>query len=254
MTPVGVAELKAAWRALEAGAFAGGSPWESAPPTAAWVPGGDERVIAVLGCGGSVGASTVALALATASEQPARLVECCPPDDSGLAAAASAELGEVDGWRRGSRGPVLIERRLGHGQATPAATTVSLTILDADASVLRPDAAGWLPTFLATQPPLLLVTRPTVPALRCLETCLSRLPDPHDCLVVTVGPPLKRWPRQVRCGLGVLAGDLAQAGRIMPFPEDRPLAYTGLTPDPLPAPLINAARHTLTLLLGKEPS
>lgn len=252
MTPVGVAELKAAWRALESGAFAGGSPWETAPPTSAWVPGADERVIAVLGCGGSVGASTVALALATASEQPARLVECCPADNSGLAAAASAELGEVDGWRRGSRGPVLIERRLSHDQATPLATTVSLTILDADAAALRPDAAGWLPTFLAARPPLLLVTRPTVPALRRLETCLSRLPDPLDCLVVTVGPPLKRWPRQVRCGLGVLAGDLAQAGRIMPFPEDRTLAYTGLTPDPLPAPLLRAARHTLTLLLGKE--
>ena len=39
----------------------------------------------------------------------------------------------------------------------------------ADAEALRPDAVGWLPTILATRPPIVLVTRPTVPALRRLE-------------------------------------------------------------------------------------
>lgn len=250
MTP-SVAEFKAAWRALDAGAFADPTP---DPPVTGWTPSAGEQVLAVIGCAGSVGASTVGLALATASERPARLVECCPPRRSGLAAAASAELGDVEGWRRGSRGPVLIERRLGDDPVPPAATTASLTILDADAEALRPDAVGWLPTILAARPPTVLVTRPTVPALRRLETCLSGLADPADCLIVTVGPPVKRWPRTVRHSLGVLAGELARAGRLVAVPEDRRLAHTGPTPDPLPAPLITAAHEALTRLLGKEPS
>ena len=52
----------------------------------------------------------MALALATATGAPARVVECCPPLASGFSAAANAELGTEGPWRRGSRGDVLLER------------------------------------------------------------------------------------------------------------------------------------------------
>jgi len=246
---VGVAELKAAWRALEAGVFG----FETLVPGSRWHPDSTEQVLVVIGCVGSVGASTVALALAHATGSPARVVECRSAPESGYAAAASAELGDVDGWRRGSRGQVLIERLLGDAQTIPCATVVPTTIVDADASALRPDASGWLPALLEMQPPTVLVTRPTVPALRRLETCLGRLRDPLAAVVVVVGPAPKRWPRQVRCSMGVRTADLAQVGRLVAMPEDRTLAYTGITPDPLPTPLLRAGQETL-ILLGKEPS
>lgn len=238
-----LAALKSAWYALEAGAFQS----ENAP----WVPGTDERVIVVIGCVGSVGASTVALALATASAQQSRVIECCPAADSGFSAAASAELGDVDGWRRGSRGAVLIERRLDEA-AVPTASASELTILDLPASALASRGRfGWVPGILATEPPLVLVTRPTIPALRRLETCLRQVRDPRRCVVASVGPPARRWPRPVLHSMGPVTGELVLAGRIVAVPEDRTLAYTGLTPDPLSSPLLRAGQEALHVL-GKE--
>ena len=65
MTAHSVAELREAWRAIEAGEFAHGP--RSAPTSRSaatlWTPAPSERVVAVVGCAGGVGASTVALAL-----------------------------------------------------------------------------------------------------------------------------------------------------------------------------------------------
>ena len=76
MTAHSVAELREAWRAIEAGEFAHGP--RSAPTARSaatvWTPAPSERVVAVVGCAGGVGASTVALALATAAAVPARVV------------------------------------------------------------------------------------------------------------------------------------------------------------------------------------
>ena len=69
MTAHSVAELREAWRAIEGGEFAHGP--RSAPTARSaatvWTPAASERVVAVVGCAGGVGASTVALALATAA-------------------------------------------------------------------------------------------------------------------------------------------------------------------------------------------
>ena len=112
MTVHSVAELREAWRAIEGGEFAHGP--RSAPTARSaatvWTPAPSERVVAVVGCAGGVGASTFALALATATGASARVVECCPPLASGFSAAANAELGTEGPWRRGSRGDVLLER------------------------------------------------------------------------------------------------------------------------------------------------
>ena len=63
----------------------------------------------MVGAAGGTGASTLALALATAAG--GRVVECASVTASGLAGAPTAELGRHDsGWLQGTRDTVLIER------------------------------------------------------------------------------------------------------------------------------------------------
>ena len=114
---VSVDELRRAWQAIDAGQFrAGSSPSsgvgsEVVGPVEGWVPAAGERVIAVVGCAGSVGASTVALAIGTVWPGSARVVECCPAGVSGLAAAPTAELGRHrSGWLVGRREGLVIDR------------------------------------------------------------------------------------------------------------------------------------------------
>jgi Mrp family chromosome partitioning ATPase len=102
---VSVPELQRAWRAVQAGQFRHESPLGMAPnahPTfESWAPGSSELVVPVVGCTGGSGASTTALALASAAECPARILECRSGTTSGLAAASTAELGvHASGWRQ----------------------------------------------------------------------------------------------------------------------------------------------------------
>ena len=128
MTAHSVAELREAWRAIEGGEFAHEP--RSAPTARSaatvWTPAPSERVVAVLGCAGGVGTSTVALALATATGASARVVECCPPLASGFSAAANAELGTEGTWRRGGRGDVLLERPITGDATVPVPTQSSI--------------------------------------------------------------------------------------------------------------------------------
>ena len=252
MSVYSVAELREAWRAVEDGLDAPGAgrrTLAAASSSKQWVPSLAERVVAVVGCAGGVGASTVAVALATATGVPARVVECCPSLGSGFAAAANAELGVDGGWRRGSRGLVLLERRTGVGRVlpVPASSLVEWTILDADWTALITSGVPWLSPLLRTLDQVVLVTNATVPGVRRLESCADHLEG--DVLGVIVGPPAKRWPRPVK----VAAVGLPSRMRLVDFPLDRRLQVTGLTPDPLPAPLINAAQHVLALV-RKEPT
>ena len=105
MRPVGVDELRRAWLAVQAGDFRRPHPKQRAVAPASpaasveWTPASDELVIPVVGAAGSCGATTVALALATAAKGRARVVECASASLSGLAAASTAELGADDhGW------------------------------------------------------------------------------------------------------------------------------------------------------------
>lgn len=252
MTAHSVAELRDAWRALEAGEFEPGTRRPGRTPTrgsGSWTPASGERAVAVVGCAGGVGASTVALALPTATDAPARVVECCPPQASGFPAAATAELGVDGAWRRGSRGGVLLERRTDADPAlpVPAASAVKWTFVDAGWPLLSDPAATWLASLLRTEVEVVLVTNATVPGLRRLESCAAILG--RDALGVVVGPPIKRWPRPVQ----VAASGLPAGLRLVDFPLDPRLQVTGLTPDPLPASLLKAAQSILTHL-RKEPS
>ena len=251
MTAHSVAELREAWRAIEAGEFAHGPRSTPAAPGTAtvWTPAPGERVVAVVGCAGGVGASMVALALATATGVPARVVECCPPLASGFSAAANAELGTEGPWRRGSRGHVFLERPTTTDATVPvpAASAVEWTFLDAAWTTLSVPDTGWLRSLLHTLEDVVLVTNATVPGLRRLESCAELLG--RDALGVVVGPTTKRWPRPVK----VAAAGIPARVHLTDFPLDSRLQVTGLTPDPLPAPLLKAAENVLALL-RKEPT
>jgi len=255
MPSIGVDELRAAWRALEAGLFAddgltaGGQFGVSLGPgeglIEGWTPSAGERVIVVGGCVGSAGATTVALAIATASGHRVRLIECCPSNLSGLIAASTAELGEEDGWRLGRRDGVRIERQ-GTDEPqlpTPLVTASELTVLDLGTSTVT--AWPMLP-----HESIVLVTRGSVPGLRRLEALLNLHPA---AVAAVVGPPVKRWPKVLTHAVGVRTLALIDEGRLIGVPFDRALAVTGLTPDPLSVPLVKAGGRILAAL-GKEPS
>jgi hypothetical protein len=261
--PVTVAELKRAWRALQSDrtveqAYAAGP-----APAVRWRPQRG-RVLTVLGCGGGVGASTTALALAQATGGPCRLIECAPPAASGLAGASTAELGDTGtGWRRGARDHVLIDRA-SHGALTPvdlpipAESDLEMSIVDVAwpaEYVLTTEC--WLRELLISGEPLLLVATATVPGLRRLETTLALLAEHRDvssALVAVPGPRLARWPGPVRHSTGPRTNALVETGRILPIPCDRRLAITGPDTAPLPASVVAAATTALDLLATANPT
>lgn len=251
MTAHSVAELREAWRAIEAGEFAHGPRSAPTAPSAAtaWTPGPSERAVAVVGCAGGVGASTLALALATAAGALARVVECCSPLTSGFSAAANAELGTEGPWRRGSRGDVLLERPTTTDPTVPVPTesAVEWTFVDTNWTIASGPGAGWLGSMLRTLDDVVLVTNATVPGVRRLESCVELLG--RDAFGVVVGPTIKRWPRPVK----VAAAGIPARVHVTDFPLDSRLQVTGLTPDPLPSPLLKAAQNVLALL-RKEPT
>ena len=201
-----------------------------------------------MGCAGGVGASTVALALATATGVPARVLECCTPLASGFSAAANAELGTYGPWRRGSRGDVLLERPVTDDATVPAPTesSVEWTFVDTNWTTVSGPGAGWLGSVLRMRD-VVLVANATVPGVRRLESCAELLG--RDAIGVVVGPTAKWWPRPVK----VAAAGVAARVHLADFPLDPRLQVTGLTPDPLPAPLLKAAQNVLALL-RKEPT
>lgn len=261
--PVTVAELKRAWRSLQSArpneqAYAAGL-----APAVAWRPPGG-RVIAVLGCGGGVGASTTALALTEAADASCRLIECAPPAASGLAGASTAELGDTgDGWRRGTRDRVLIERT-SWGTLTPGdlpippESDVDLSVVDVawqSEAVLATEC--WLREVLVRGEPLLLVATATMPGLRRLETTLTLLADHRDvssAVVAVLGPRLARWPGQVRHSTGPRTSALEGTGRLVAIPCDRRLAVTGPDTAPLPSAVVAAATTALELLPAANPT
>lgn len=253
---VAVDELTRAYRAVTLGEFRTGSRrvGGSIGVDSGWSPADDEQLVAVVGCLGGAGASTVALGIASAAED-ARVVECCTVAASGLAAASSAELGITpDGWVQGSRGPVLVERRGERIESpvqcpAPAVTTRSLTVLDCGWDVdLLVGGDGWLGAAIRSLPAVVVVTRPTVPGMRRLEAAVGRLGLDRVCAVV-VGVE-KRRPRPVEQALGPSGRALRAEGRLIGLPHDPTLAMEGLTPEPLPAPILAGCSAVLTLLEG----
>lgn len=255
MIPVSVDELQRAWRSVQAGEFR--HPDSRRLPSAArarvWTPSADEGVLLVAGSAGSVGATTVAVALATSKGGPARVVECSPAAASGLAAASVTELGmDASGWVRGARGDVLLERcdpAWGATDDLPVpgkSDGPTFTVVDLG---WRP-LAGWRARALADARVLVAVTRATVPGLRRLETQLASVGPGRRVVAAVVGLPRKRWPRALHSALGALARALDGEGLVVTVSEDASLAVHGITPAPLPAPVLAAAGVVLDRLEG----
>jgi hypothetical protein len=210
-------------------------------------------VVLVCGCGGSSGATTVALGLATVAGR-ARVVETCGGIDSGLAFAAGAELGTAERqWLRGSRGQVIVERRAESAsspQRVPLPAELDLPLIVVDSSWDVADllgSPGWLGDLARTGTAVVLVARATVPGFRRLEAA-TRLIGESRVVAVTVGA--KRWPRPVEQSAGAAVRQLRDEGRLVHVPHDPALAVWGLTPDPLPSAILRPASALLTLLEG----
>ena len=254
---VAVDELTSAYRAALNGEFrTGRRRYETVDDATTWVRTPTERVVVVVGCHGGAGASTVALGLAEAAGE-ARVVECCMAAASGLVAASAVELGAAnDGWVRGSRGSVRIERqsdRLANpaGCPPPSAGNLPFTIVDCGWDLdLLASAGGWLGDLVRSESAVVVVARPTVPGLRRLEAAAGLLGQGR-VIAVVVGLE-KRWPRQVERALGPHGRALRAAGRLVCVPHDPGLAVNGLTPEPLPASIVAGCSALLTLLEGRR--
>jgi hypothetical protein len=258
---VSVAELKRAWRAVQDGAFQDKpQPYAAEPgPVETLRPVGG-RVIPVLGCGGGIGASTTALALALAIDAPCRLIDGAPPAASGLAGASTAELGErVTGWTHGTREQVTIERATEPVGPSGVVPVPHPGDQDCDAIVIDltgpPETllsrASWLRDVVLGGDALVLVTAATVPGMRRLESTLTLLAEHRDLnqsVAAVVGPRLSRWPKPLRHGVGPQVRRLEQDHRIVALPYDRHLAISGLDTTALPPPLRVAAAAGLELL------
>jgi hypothetical protein len=259
---VSVDELKRAWAAVEAGQFRTGL--RSPPPAsdagrvaaAEWIPAEGEQTIAVVGCAGSVGASTVALAIGLAAPDPVRVVECCSAAASGVAAASTTELGlHPAGWRRGRRDHVLLERvdqTLARVEDVPLPVAADhesqLTIIDASwdgGQLVATDS--WLRTAVRTADAIVVVATATVPSFRRLEATLDSLRADRTTVAV-VGPRRKRWPKGLEHSAGPAARRALTDDRVVEIPTDRRLASAGLDSAPIPGPLAAAARGLLTRL------
>ncbi|MQW77329.1 hypothetical protein GHK92_15755 [Nocardioides sp. dk4132] len=265
--PVGVDELKRAWHALNAGEFRAGPGAGKGPRgrdrgrgSAAednWSPADGEHTVAVIGAAGSVGASTVALAIGLAAAAPVRVIECCSVTASGLAAASTAELGlRPNNWRQGKRDHVLLERVsevLAGVDAVPLPTEApnetQLTILDIGwetGQLLATDC--WLAEAVRTAGQIVLVTTATTPGMRRAGVAMDLLAShwqPEKIALAARGAHRKKWPRGLEHAGGLTVRRVLDTDRCVAIPEDRELAVNGLDSRPVPASLISAARQLL---------
>lgn len=258
--PVPVGELVAAWWAVQRGEFRSGSlprPQQSAIGRArtTWHPAPGEVPVLVVGCAGSVGASTVALLLGSAASR-SRVVECAPAACSGLAGASTAELGEgADGWVEGTRSELRIQRR-GDQVAAPDLIPSPLPGITGGVSVvdgwwdLRQVLAGhgWICELARSCSRVVLVARASVPGMRQLESHIALL-GADRCWAVATGSTLQRLPRAVHHSMGPLTRQLHQAGRLYCLPYNRELALSGITTEPLPKAYSQVAARLLEGLL-----
>jgi hypothetical protein len=257
---VSVPELQRAWRAVQAGKFRQESPATAtkarvAPNSRTWAPANAEQVLPVVGCAGASGASTIALALASAAGRSARILECRSGTTSGLAVASTAELGaHPSGWRRGIRGDVLLERASGlltrvDEVPLPSAPDrpLALTVLDVGWDLRHVlHVPSWIGEQVKTAGVVVVVTRTTIPGLLHLETTLSLLGQIR-AVAAMLGSPYRRSSKAVWQSSGPMTKALDDSGRLLVIPHDSRLAAVGLDSRPLPRQLLEAAHAILEL-------
>lgn len=258
--PVAVSELQAAWTAVQSGQFrrdAHASANASVTMTKdgmSWCP--PRSVLPVIGAHRGAGTTLVALALATAHGQPAHLVECAPTVGSGLVAAATAELGPVGDWSRGTRGTVVIDRllQLSHALPTPefADGETSLTVVDVARDLARlVEGDDWAAKMVRSSDAVVIAAAATVPGMRQLEAAISWF-GADEVAVAALGPAVRRWPRSVARAAGPLTRALHEQGRVVAVPHIKTLAVGGITAAPLPAGITKAARNLLDQFTQSE--
>ena len=226
-----LAELRAAYTALHAGAFTTDpTPQpETATAAVAELPAAAaDAVVSVVGVSGGVGTTTVALAIAEALGA-SRLVELSVPHTSGLAAASTAELGTQHGWSVGTRDVLRLERR----------TDPDATILpDTSAGVTVLDLGAWADGVPAVSL-LLVVAVCSVPSVRRLDARLDTVDDLRVVPVIT-SVPGRVLPKPVGSVCGARLRAAAAEGRLLLVPECASLRVGGVTADPLPRRLQSA--------------
>jgi hypothetical protein len=172
------------------------------------------------------------------------LIERCRAGRSGLVSSTEIELGELpDGlWRRGRRGPVVIDRLVADtepGQSPPQVEgrrVIDLGAANADAIPANTD--------------VVLVCRATVPGVRAAEAWLTSVGSALPIIVAAVGRP--RWPGPVRATVGPRLRDLRASGRLVTIPLDRHLESNGPSTGPLPKPVFAAARTIISLFPASQ--
>lgn len=235
-------QLRGAWAAVTSGVFdAAGADWDQVPVD-----------VVVVGAHGGSGATTMALAIATAGN--GRVLELATARTGGLVAASTAEQGvTASGWRRGTRGVVVIDYldqwQCGHIPAPePVAGGAGVTVVDlADAArgtPLIPHARALLDRAC-----LVVVTAAaTVPGMRHLGVALEVLGG-GPLSVAVLGPARKRWPKPTAAALPAPARALERDGRLVVLPHHHDLAVYGLTPQPLPKAVLDTANELLRPVL-----
>ncbi len=258
--PVAVSELQAAWNAVQSGQFRRGPQMSVNAPAAIALAGLSWRsprsVLPVIGAHRGAGTTLVALALATAHGQPTHLVECAPTVGSGLVAAATAELGPVGDWSRGTRGAVVIDRLLNAPQTLPTPEPPdgesTLTIVDVARDLAKlVESDDWAAEMVRSSDSAVVTSAATVPGMRQLEAAIFLL-GPDKVRAAVLGPAVRRWPRSVAQAAGPLTRALHDQGRVVAIPHIKTLAVDGITAAPLPAAITKAAGNLLDKFTQNE--
>lgn len=240
-----VEELQRAWAAIERGDFRedpvddGTGCWEILEPA-----------VVVVGAEHRVGTTIVALALAEALSGSTRLLEVAAPTESGLTAAPSAELGGLDGWCRGSRGSVMIERPddapHDYGEFRPLDSKAGFTVVDSGAIAAK---VGDPLAGLIRLKPTVVVAVATGPGIRRLASVLMEV---APMAIVVRGLCVKRWPSAVWAEVNAPIRDAIDHGRLHTMPTDRRLAVSGITTDPLPRTVRESVAEVAAQLIEGE--
>ena len=234
-----VGELRRAWAALDAGQFAGAH--EPQRRGNVWTPAPAERVLTVVGAHGMAGATTLALAIATVSA-PARVVECAPTSKSGLVGAATAELGSRDGWLRGTRDDVVLERS-DDVTSTPIPLSSDLATTVVDVGCRFPDRSDvpWMTSTLDAAGLIVIVGDCSLHGIQRIQQTLPMMVG-RSCVVAVRGSKPHQAPRIVRQALG----ELDSPKPLIHIPDDRRIRVRGIDTSPLPSSLLVAAERILT--------
>ncbi|KQS54516.1 hypothetical protein ASG36_20660 [Geodermatophilus sp. Leaf369] len=190
----------------------------------------------------------MALAISDALASTGRrvhLIDIAAAGRSGLVSAASAELGLDDAgeWRRGTRNGVTLDRRSTDAPPrswpSPPPGPPGVTVLDLG---MGHD------TEVPPGESVVVVCRPTVPAVRLLERQLRELGE-RPVVVAAIGRG--RWPGEVVASLGSMTTALRSTGRVVQVPLNDRLMVSGLDDRPLPKAVCDAGLALFELLAGE---